>query len=206
MDDVEPVVEILAEAPGGDLGPQVLVGGGDDPHVDVRQRLVGLLDLVGVVPLAAGLALAACAAGLALFARAPLDVAYYANSYVCRPAAGEADAVTASDFKLVGKEKVGDIKQPDPGFVDAIRARVTDKIRAVKGKPGKADRNEAVKAILDEVLSEMAPAVTDPKASYLAFVEQKTQATGLGQWQTGVSQARARGALAADAGRPRPAG
>src|SRR5947199_1446265 len=33
-----------------------------------------------------------------------------------------------------GKEKAGDIKHPDPGFVDAIRARVTDKIRDVKGK------------------------------------------------------------------------
>src|SRR5947207_3074504 len=35
----------------------------------------------------------------------------------------------------VGKPKVGEIKPPDPGFVDAIRARVTDKIREVKGKP-----------------------------------------------------------------------
>src|SRR5207237_3204146 len=31
----------------------------------------------------------------------------------------------------VGKPKAGDIKHPDPGFVDAIRARVTDKIRDV---------------------------------------------------------------------------
>src|SRR5438876_1023017 len=38
------------------------------------------------------------------------------------------------------KEKVGDMKHPEPGFVDAIRARVTDKIRDVKGKPGKHDR------------------------------------------------------------------
>src|SRR5688572_13203534 len=29
------------------------------------------------------------------------------------------------------KEKVGDIKPPEPGFVDAIRARVTDRIREV---------------------------------------------------------------------------
>src|SRR5262249_45826270 len=36
-----------------------------------------------------------------------------------------------------GQPKVGDVKLPDPGFVDAIRARVTDKIREVKGKPGK---------------------------------------------------------------------
>src|SRR6266566_1388352 len=33
-----------------------------------------------------------------------------------------------------GKPKAGDIKRPDPGFVDAIWARVTDKIREVKGK------------------------------------------------------------------------
>src|SRR5438477_7247237 len=41
-----------------------------------------------------------------------------------------------------GRPKVGDVKLPDPGFVDAIRARVTDKIRDVKGKPGKSDRAE----------------------------------------------------------------
>ncbi|HYO10479.1 MAG TPA: polyribonucleotide nucleotidyltransferase [Tepidisphaeraceae bacterium] len=78
--------------------------------------------------------------------------------------------------KLPKKEKVGDIKKPDAGFVDAIRARVSDKIREVKGKPGKADRNDAVKQILDELVKEMAPAVTDPKAGYLAVMEQKTQA------------------------------
>src|SRR5580698_2054631 len=44
-----------------------------------------------------------------------------------------------------GREKVGDVKHPDAGFVDAIRARVTDKIREVKGKAGKSDRGEAVK-------------------------------------------------------------
>src|SRR5262249_14386230 len=32
-----------------------------------------------------------------------------------------------------GKQKVGDMKLPDPGFVDSIRARVSDKIREVKG-------------------------------------------------------------------------
>ena len=65
-----------------------------------------------------------------------------------------------------GQPKVGDIKQPDPGFVDAIRARVTDKIREVKGRPGKHDRSDAIKVILDDLLQEMAPAVTDPNASY----------------------------------------
>src|ERR1700685_660034 len=32
-----------------------------------------------------------------------------------------------------GKPKVGEVHHPDAGFVDAIRARVTDKIREVKG-------------------------------------------------------------------------
>ncbi len=71
------------------------------------------------------------------------------------------------------KEKVGDIKLPDPGFVDAVTARVTDKIREVKGKPGKQDRADAVTKILDDLVNEMAPAVTDPNASYAAIVEQK---------------------------------
>src|SRR6476619_2322554 len=43
----------------------------------------------------------------------------------------------------VGRPKTGDIKKPDAGFVDAIRARVTDKIREVKGRPGKQDRSDA---------------------------------------------------------------
>ena len=75
--------------------------------------------------------------------------------------------------KKAGVEKVGDIKKPDAGFVDAIRARVTDKIREVKGKPGKHDRGDAVKQILDELIAEMASPVTDPNAPYMAFVAQK---------------------------------
>ena len=65
-----------------------------------------------------------------------------------------------------GKPKVGDIKRPDAGFVDAIRARVTDKIREVKGKAGKSDRADAITQILTDLLAEMAPPVTDPNASY----------------------------------------
>src|SRR4051812_45574102 len=53
--------------------------------------------------------------------------------------------------KKNGTPKVGDIKQPEPGFVDAIRARVADKIREVKGKPGKHDRSEGVDQILDDL-------------------------------------------------------
>ena len=78
--------------------------------------------------------------------------------------------------RQVGKEKVGEVKLPEPGFVDAIRARVSDKIREVKGgKGGKQDRSDAIKQILENVLNEMAPPVTDPKASYLAFVAQKEE-------------------------------
>jgi len=55
-----------------------------------------------------------------------------------------------------GKPKVGEIKHPDAGFVDAIRARVTDKIREVKGKAGKADRADAIEQIRDDLMAEMA--------------------------------------------------
>jgi polyribonucleotide nucleotidyltransferase len=72
----------------------------------------------------------------------------------------------------VGREKVGDVKAPEAGFVDAIRARVADKIREVKGKPGKHDRSDAVKKIQEELLNEMAPAVTDPNESYASILAQ----------------------------------
>ncbi|HEX8523975.1 MAG TPA: polyribonucleotide nucleotidyltransferase [Tepidisphaeraceae bacterium] len=74
------------------------------------------------------------------------------------------------------KPKVGDVKQPDPGFIDAIRARVTDKIREVKGRPGKHDRSDAVKQILEDLIAEMAPPITDPNASYASIVAQKQHA------------------------------
>jgi polyribonucleotide nucleotidyltransferase len=92
--------------------------------------------------------------------------------------------VTAMIEELQGKapkEKVGDVKQPDPGFVDAIRARVADKIREVKGKAGKHDRSDAVKKIQEELLNEMAPAVTDPNASYMAILTQKSEAKKIRQ-------------------------
>ena len=74
-----------------------------------------------------------------------------------------------------GKEKVGDIKAPEPGFVDAIHARVADKIREVKGRPGKHDRSEAVAKILEDLIAEMAPPVTDPNAPYMAIVQQRDE-------------------------------
>jgi polyribonucleotide nucleotidyltransferase len=69
-----------------------------------------------------------------------------------------------------GKPKVGEIKKPDAGFVDSIRARVTDKIREVKGKAGKADRSDAIEQIRDDLMAEMAPAITDPNASYQSII------------------------------------
>ena len=72
-----------------------------------------------------------------------------------------------------GKPKVGEMKHPDAGFVDAIRARVTDKIREVKGKAGKHDRSDAIAQILDDLLVEMAPPVTDPNASYQTILATK---------------------------------
>ncbi len=73
------------------------------------------------------------------------------------------------------KPKAGDVKRPDPAFVDSIRTRVTDKIREVKGKPGKHDRSDAVKKIMEDLINEMAPPVTDPNASYAAIIGQKAQ-------------------------------
>ena len=75
--------------------------------------------------------------------------------------------------KKVGRVKVGEIKHPDAAFVSAITSRVTDKIREVKGKPGKADRSDAVKQILDDLIKEMAPSNTDPNASYATILSTK---------------------------------
>jgi polyribonucleotide nucleotidyltransferase len=77
-----------------------------------------------------------------------------------------------------GKPKVGEVKQPDAALVEAVRSKATGKIRDVKGKAGKQDRAEAVVAIRDEILAELAPANTDPNASYqtlLALREKQKQ-------------------------------
>ena len=73
----------------------------------------------------------------------------------------------------VGTQKVGDIKQPDAALVDAIKSKVTDKIREVKGKAGKSDRSESVKKIMIDLIAELAPPITDPATPYLAIVAQK---------------------------------
>jgi polyribonucleotide nucleotidyltransferase len=76
----------------------------------------------------------------------------------------------------VGKEKVGDTHLPEASFVDSIRGKVSDKIREVKGRPGKADRSDAVDQILADLLQEMAPAINDPSASYTQILAQREQA------------------------------
>ena len=49
VDDVEPVIEVLAEAAGGDLFGQAAVGGGDDPDVDrLGDAAADALDLAGL--------------------------------------------------------------------------------------------------------------------------------------------------------------
>jgi polyribonucleotide nucleotidyltransferase len=99
--------------------------------------------------------------------------------------------------KKAGREKVGDMKLPEPGFVDAIRARVADKIRAAKGKPGKHERSDAVKKIQEELLAEMAPAVTDPNASYMAILTQKDTAKKVRQVFAEVEEQATREAILA---------
>ncbi len=68
--------------------------------------------------------------------------------------------------RKVPKEKVGDVRGQEPALIEQVRAKVMDRIREVKGRPGKGDRAEAVKQILNETILEMAPPVTDPNASY----------------------------------------
>jgi polyribonucleotide nucleotidyltransferase len=77
--------------------------------------------------------------------------------------------------KAPKKEKVFEAKGPEAGFVDAIRARVSDKIKEVKGKPGKHDRSDAVKQIQEDLIKEMAPPITDPNASYASILSRRTR-------------------------------
>ena len=79
--------------------------------------------------------------------------------------------------ELQRKVRQGEGRRPQ-----AARARLcrcdparacADKIREVKGKPGKHDRSDAVKKILEDLINEMAPPVTDPNASYLSIVAQQ---------------------------------
>ena len=72
-----------------------------------------------------------------------------------------------------GRPKVGDIQQHDPALVDQVRRLVTDRIREVKGKPGKQDRAQAVQQIMEDVVNQIAPLPGDPNAPYLSIVAAK---------------------------------
>ncbi len=74
-----------------------------------------------------------------------------------------------------GTPKVGGAKSADAAFAENVRTRVMGKIREVKGRPGKHDRSAAVKSILDDLLTEFAPPVTDVNASYASIIAQKTE-------------------------------
>jgi polyribonucleotide nucleotidyltransferase len=73
----------------------------------------------------------------------------------------------------IGKPKVGNVTLPDEKLVSQIKSLVTDRIREVKGRPGKSDRSDAVSAILKETVEKLAPPVTDPNAPYTAHLQQK---------------------------------
>jgi polyribonucleotide nucleotidyltransferase len=72
--------------------------------------------------------------------------------------------------KKAGRPKVGETVQPDPELVDQVRKLATDRIRDVKGKPGKQDRAEAVQQVMDDIIAQLAPAITDPNAPYSAIM------------------------------------
>lgn len=70
--------------------------------------------------------------------------------------------------KAKSPEKRGGAQIIDPAFRDAIKAKVEQKIRDAKGKPGKADRGAAVKKIQEELIAELAPPVVG--SDYLAHI------------------------------------
>ena len=95
----------------------------------------------------------------------------------------------------VGREKVGDYHLPPEELVAEIKKKATSKIRAAKGKPGKADRNDAVDKIKEELLAELAPTPTDPKAPYSEFVAAKTKQAQIRQVFAEVEESATREAI-----------
>jgi polyribonucleotide nucleotidyltransferase len=71
------------------------------------------------------------------------------------------------------KAKIGQARLPEASLAAEVKSKVTDKLRTVKGIKGKADRNEATKKILSELIVEMAPPLQDPHAPYTAIMAQK---------------------------------
>ena len=78
--------------------------------------------------------------------------------------------------KVGSPEKVGNLRLPDAGLVEQIKAKAGAKIREAKGKPGKHDRSDAVAKIKEAIVAEFAPPVGDGNASYGAIAAQKEKA------------------------------
>jgi len=78
--------------------------------------------------------------------------------------------------KKCGKEKVGKVRGQEPALIEQVRSLVTDKIHAAKGKPGKHDRGDEVKTILNDAILVIAPPVTDPNASYTMITTARDKA------------------------------
>ena len=77
--------------------------------------------------------------------------------------------------KKAGQPKVGEGKLADAALVADIKAKITQKIRDVKGIAGKSDRSEATKKILGDLIGEIAPPPTavNPNASYTDIMAHK---------------------------------
>ncbi|HEV8606158.1 MAG TPA: polyribonucleotide nucleotidyltransferase [Tepidisphaeraceae bacterium] len=75
-----------------------------------------------------------------------------------------------------GKEKVGEARGQNPELIQQVQDKVIDRIRAVKGKPGKHERGDEIKEILNQTILELAPPVTDPNASYQLIMAARDKA------------------------------
>ena len=68
-----------------------------------------------------------------------------------------------------GRPKVGEFRQTDPALLEEVRRLAADRIRAIKGQPGKQDRAQAIDALLEEVVNQLSPLPTDPSTPYLVL-------------------------------------
>ncbi len=75
--------------------------------------------------------------------------------------------------KKLPVQKVGNIREHDAALVQKVRDKVGGRIREAKGKPGKSDRSGVMKKLQEEMLNELAPAITDAAAPYSAYVNAK---------------------------------
>ncbi len=109
----------------------------------------------------------------------------------------EITGMIAELMAKAGKPKTGHVGPHDVAFTDEVRSKVSAKIREVKGRPGKTDRNAAVKQILADLMADMAPAVAEPHASYVQIVAQKERAKKVRVVFSEVEEAATRDAILA---------